>query len=57
MRILMFDANGTEGLELFTWIVAGLIGLVVAVGFGHFLLVNEEEREDVLPLDDDETTK
>ena len=53
----MFDANGTEGLELFTWMVAGLIGLVAAVGFGHFLLVNEEDREDVMPLDDDETTK
>lgn len=53
----MFDANGTEGLELFTWIVAALIGLVAAIALGHFLLVNEEEREDVMPLDNDETTK
>ena len=53
----MFDANGTEGLELFTWIVAGLIGVAAAITFGHFLLVNEEDREDAMPLDGDETTK
>ena len=53
----MFDANGTEGLELFTWIVAGLIGLGAAITFGHYLLVSKEDREDVTPLDGDETTK
>ena len=53
----MFDANGTEGLELFTWVVAGLIGLVAAVTFGHYLLVNEEDRDDAMPLEDDDTTK
>ncbi|MGB3850780.1 MAG: hypothetical protein WA958_12495 [Tunicatimonas sp.] len=53
----MFDANGTEGLELFTWIVAALAGTIAAITFGHFLLVNDEDREDVMPLDNDETTK
>ena len=55
----MFDfyANGTEGLELFTWVVAGLVGLVAAITFTHFLAVNEEERDDATPLDGDETTK
>lgn len=52
-----FDANGTEGLELFTWIVAGLLGLIVAITFTHFLSVNEEDKDDALPLDGDETTK
>lgn len=39
----MFDANGTEGLELFTWIVAMLIGLVAALTFTHALTVTREE--------------
>lgn len=39
----MFDANGTEGLELFTWIVAALVGLVAALVFTHVLTVIKEE--------------
>ena len=54
----MFDANGTEGLELFTWVVGGLIGLIAAITFTHFLSVNEEDKEEeVLPLDGDKTTE
>lgn len=41
----MFDANGTEGLELFTWIVAMLIGLVAALTFTHALTVTREESD------------
>lgn len=41
----MFDANGTEGLELFTWIVAALIGLVVALALTHALTVTKEEED------------
>lgn len=39
----MFDANGTEGLELFTWIVACLIGLVAALVLTHTLTVTKED--------------
>ena len=55
-----FDANGTEGLELFTWIVAALIGNVAAIAFTHFLSVNEEDRAEgaePAPLDNDTTTE
>ena len=55
-----FDANGTEGLELFTWIVGALIGLVAAITFTHFLSVNEEDQvegSDPAPLDQDTTTE
>ena len=48
----MFDANGTDGLELFTWVVGGLIGLIAALGFTHFLLVQKEDTE----IEDVETT-
>lgn len=41
----MFDAHGTEGLELFTWIVGGLVGLIAALTFTHFLSVNKEDQE------------
>ena len=41
----MFDANGTEGLELFTWIVGGLLGIIAALTFTHFLSVQEEDKE------------
>ncbi len=41
----MFDANGTEGLELFTWIVGGLIGFLAALTFTHFLAVQKEDEE------------
>ncbi|WKN42489.1 hypothetical protein [Tunicatimonas pelagia] len=41
----MFDANGTEGLELFTWIVGGLIGFIAALTFTHFLAVQKEDEE------------
>lgn len=40
----MFDANGTEGLELFTWIVACLIGLVAALVLTHTLTVTREDN-------------
>ncbi len=39
----MFDANGTEGLELFTWIVAGLLALVAALVLTHVLTVTHSE--------------
>ena len=41
----MFDANGTEGLELFTWIVGGLVGFIAALTVTHFLSVSEEDKE------------
>lgn len=41
----MFDANGTEGLELFTWVVGGLIGIIAALTFTHFLAVQKEDTE------------
>lgn len=41
-----FDAYGTEGLELFTWIVAGLVGIAAGLGFAHFLKVNQEDKEE-----------
>ena len=41
----MFDANGTEGLELFTWIVGGLVGLIAALTFAHFLSVQKEDKD------------
>ncbi|MEM6842115.1 MAG: hypothetical protein AAF944_10950 [Bacteroidota bacterium] len=41
----MFDANGTEGLELFTWIVGGLLGIAAALTFTHFLAVQKEDSE------------
>jgi hypothetical protein len=59
----MFDANGTEGLELFTWIVGGLIGLIAALTFTHFLLVQKEDTEieevepaQTAPQEDEPTT-
>ncbi len=42
----MFDANGTEGLELFTWIVGALLGLVAALTFTHFMTVKKEDDEE-----------
>jgi len=42
----MFDANGTDGLELFTWVVGGLIGVIAALTFTHFLAVQKEDEED-----------
>lgn len=50
----MFGANGTEGLELFTWIVAGGIGSIAALGLAHFLLVHDEDQEEVTALDEQE---
>ena len=41
-----FDAYGTEGLELFTWIVAGLAGIGAGLIFAHFLKVNEKDKEE-----------
>ncbi|MEQ9439988.1 MAG: hypothetical protein RIG62_13115 [Cyclobacteriaceae bacterium] len=41
----MFDANGTEGLELFTWIVGGLVGFIVALTVTHFLSLQKEDEE------------
>lgn len=42
----MFEAFGTEGLELFTWIVAGLLGLVAALIGNHVLTVIKEDKEE-----------
>ena len=42
----MFEAFGTEGLELFTWIVAGLLGLVAALITNHVLTVIREDKEE-----------
>ncbi len=44
--MFLFNAFGTEGLEIFTWIVAGLIGIGAGVIFGHILSVKEEEKEE-----------
>lgn len=41
-----FNTHGTEGLELFTWIVAGLIGIVAGLIFAHLLKVKEEDKEE-----------
>ncbi len=45
----MFDAFGTEGLNLFTWIVAGLLGIVTALitthALGVFNVVGKEDEE------------
>ncbi|MDF9798321.1 hypothetical protein OKW21_003584 [Catalinimonas alkaloidigena] len=41
----MFDSFGTEGLSLFTWIVAGLLGLVVALVTSHVMTVMQEDKE------------
>ena len=41
-----FDAYGTEGLELFTWIVAGLVGISAGLIFAHFLKVSEKDKEE-----------
>jgi hypothetical protein len=41
-----FNAHGTEGLELFTWIVAGLVGIGAGVVFAHFLKTKEDEKEE-----------
>ncbi|MFP4091820.1 MAG: hypothetical protein ACLFUB_19650 [Cyclobacteriaceae bacterium] len=52
----MFEAHGTDGLEIFTWVVAGLIGLVAALVLTHNLLVFQKDKEDELgeELSDDE---
>lgn len=42
----MFEAFGTEGLELFTWIVAGLLGLIAALVATHVLTVVNEDKEE-----------
>ncbi len=44
MEESIFQAYGTEGLDLFVWVVAGLIGIVAALGFAHFLRVNKAEE-------------
>ena len=51
----MFDANGTEGLELFTWIVGGIIGIVAALTFTHFLSVLKSDEEEVEMIEEKDT--
>jgi len=41
----MFDAYGTEGLEIFTWVVAGLIGIIGGLVTTHILSVKQEDAE------------
>lgn len=41
----MFDSFGTEGLSLFTWIVAGLLGLVAALVTSHVMTVMKEDSD------------
>lgn len=40
----MFDANGTEGLELFTWVVGFLLALVGALTLTHARSVSKEDN-------------
>ncbi|WKN29978.1 hypothetical protein PZB74_13490 [Porifericola rhodea] len=42
----MFNAFGTEGLELFTWIVAGLLGTVAALVASHVMTVVKEDNDE-----------
>lgn len=39
-----FDANGTEGLELFTWIASFLVALVGALVLTHARTVSKEDH-------------
>jgi hypothetical protein len=41
-----FDAYGTTGLEVFTWVVAVLAAVGAGVSFNHFLKVNETDKEE-----------
>lgn len=41
-----FDAHGTQGLEVFIWIVAGLVGIGAGLVFTHFLNTKQEEKEE-----------
>ena len=41
-----FNTHGTEGLELFSWIVAALVGIGAGVVFGHFLMVKEKDKKE-----------
>ena len=40
----MFNAFGTEGLELFTWIVAFLVAFGAALSAGHLIKVMREDQ-------------
>jgi nucleoside permease NupC len=42
----MFEAYGTQGLEVFTWVVAAIIGIVGALVTTHVLSVTQEESEE-----------
>jgi len=52
----MFDAYGTEGLEIFTWVVACLIGVIGGIVVTHVLSVSQDDKEYELgeELSDDE---
>lgn len=52
----MFDAYGTQGLEIFTWVVAALIGIIGGLVTTHILSVKQEEAEEEMdeePSDDE----
>nr|WKN37578.1 hypothetical protein K4G66_02490 [Tunicatimonas sp. TK19036] len=53
----MFEAHGTEGLELFTWIVGGLVGFGAALTFTHFLSVTKEDKDMDQPLPNEHEKK
>ncbi len=40
----MFDANGTEGLELFTWVVGFIIAIAGALVLTHARSVSKEDH-------------
>ncbi len=52
----MFEAYGTDGLEIFTWVVAGLVGLIGGLVTTHLLSVKQEEEEEQEDARDEETS-
>jgi hypothetical protein len=53
----MFDAYGTGGLEIFTWVVAGLIGTIAALVFTHTLKVVQQDKEEEMEEEPDDDEK
>lgn len=51
----MFEAYGTQGLEVFTWVVAGIIGIVGALVTTHVLSVTQEESKEEEEEEEEET--
>jgi len=49
----MFEAYGTDGLEVFTWVVAGLVGTIAALVTTHVLKVTKEESQEEEATDEE----